>query len=237
MKKPLRDVAASVRQRLLTLAHASGQPDGELLDRYCIERRLYRLSRSPHREQFILKGAMLLTAWGGGVAQRVTRDADLSGFGDSSIPALQRTFREICATEVEEDGVQFDLGSIRAEEIRARAEYAGVRIELRAVLGGTVVPVQVDVGFGDAVRPAEITFPSLLDLPQPMLRAYARENFIAEKFEATNSRNTPPCHSSGPSMPRHSQAAWTPFPPTSLILDSPDTGGFILADGFESIIS
>ena len=225
-----------MRQRLLTLAHASGQPDGELLDRYCIERRLYRLSRSPHREQFILKGAMLLTAWGGGVAQRVTRDADLSGFGDSSIPALQRTFREICATEVEEDGVQFDLGSIRAEEIRARAEYAGVRIELRAVLGGTVVPVQVDVGFGDAVRPAEITFPSLLDLPQPMLRAYARENFIAEKFEATNSRNTPPCHSSGPSMPRHSQAAWTPFPPTSLILDSPDTGGFILADGFESII-
>ena len=213
MKKPLRDVAASLWQRRFTLAHDSGQPDGELLDRYCIERLLYRLSRSPHREQFILKGAMLVTAWGGGVAQRVTRDADLSGFGDSSIPALQRTFREICATEVEEDGVQFDLGSIRAEEIRARAEYAGVRIELRAVLGGAVVPVQVDVGFGDAVRPAEITFPSLLDLPQPMLRAYARENFIAEKFEATNSRNTPPCHSSGPSMPRHSHAAWTPSPP------------------------
>ena len=74
MKKPLRDVAPSMRQRLLTLAHASGQPDGELLDRCCIERRLYRLSRSPHRERFILKGAMLLTAWGGGVAQRVTRD-------------------------------------------------------------------------------------------------------------------------------------------------------------------
>ena len=55
MKKPLRDAAASVRQSLLTLAHASGQPDGELLDRYCIERRLYRLSRSRHRERFILK--------------------------------------------------------------------------------------------------------------------------------------------------------------------------------------
>ena len=220
MKKPLRDVAASMRQRLLTLAHASGQPDGELLDRYCIERRLYRLSRSPHRERFILKGAMLLTAWGGGVAQRVTRDAGLSGFGDSSIPALQRTFREICATELEEDGVQFNLRSIRAEEIRARAEYAGVRVELRAVLGGAVVPVPVDVGFGDAVRPTEITFPSLLDLPQPMLRAYARENSIAEKFEATNSRNTPPCHSSGPSMPRHGHAAWTRFPTTSLILNS-----------------
>ena len=184
MKKPLSNVAASVRQRLLTLAHASGQPNGELLDRYCIERLLYRLSRSPHREQFILKGAMLLTAWGGGVAQRVTRDADLLGFGDSSIPALRKRFQEICATEVEEDGVQFDLESIQAEEIRARAEYAGVRVELRADLGGAVVRVQVDVGFGDAVRPTEITFPSLLDFPRPSLRAYSRENSIAEKFEA-----------------------------------------------------
>ena len=62
MTKPLRNVAASVRDRLLKLAHASGVPNGELLDRYCIERLLYRLSRSPHRDQFILKGAMLLTA-------------------------------------------------------------------------------------------------------------------------------------------------------------------------------
>ena len=95
MKKPLRDVAASLWQRRFTLAHDSGQPDGELLDRYCIERLLYRLSRSPHREQFILKGAMLLTAWGGGVAQRSTRDAGLDPddrrsdlFGQTSHPDL-----------------------------------------------------------------------------------------------------------------------------------------------------
>lgn len=184
MKRPIRNVAASVRVRLLKLAHATGQPNGELLDRYCIERLLYRLSRSVHRDQFILKGAMLLTAWGGGVTQRVTRDADLLGFGDSSIPVLKKTFREICLTEVEDDGVQFDLDSIRADEIRAREEYAGVRVELRADLGGAVVRVQVDIGFGDAVRPTEIVFPSLLDFPKPSLRAYSRENSIAEKFEA-----------------------------------------------------
>jgi hypothetical protein len=80
--------------------------------------------------------------------------------------------------------VQFDLDSIRGEEIRARDEYAGVRVELRAGLGGAVVRVQVDVGFGDAVRPTEITFPSLLDFPRPSLRSYSRENSIAEKFEA-----------------------------------------------------
>lgn len=113
MKKPLRNVGASVRDRLLKLARTTGQPNGELLDRYCIERLLYRLARSHHRDRFILKGAMLLTAWGGGVTQRVTRDADLLGFGDSSVPALSRTFREICATEVEDDGVTFELDSIQ----------------------------------------------------------------------------------------------------------------------------
>ncbi len=184
MKKPLRNVAASVRERLLKMAHATGQPNGELLDRYCIERLLYRLSCSPHRDQFILKGAMLLTAWGGGVPQRVTRDADLLGFGDSTVPVLERTFREICTTEVEDDGVRFDIESIRGDEIRARAEYAGVRVELRAELGGASVRVQVDVGFGDAVRPTELTFPSLLDFPKPSLRAYTRENSIAEKLDA-----------------------------------------------------
>ena len=166
------------------MTHATGQPNGELLDRYCIERLLYRLSRSAHRDQFILKGAMLLTAWGGGIPQRVTRDADLLGFGDSSIPALEGKFREICAMEVKDDGERFGVDSIRGDEIRARDEYAGVRVELRADLGGAVVRIQVDVGFGDAVRPTEIIFPSLLDFPKPFLRAYTRESSVAEKFEA-----------------------------------------------------
>ena len=184
MKPPLRNVAASVRDRLLKLARATGQPNGELLDRYCIERLLYRLARSQHRDRFILKGAMLLTAWGGGVTQRVTRDADLLGFGDSSLPALSQTFREICATVVEDDGVTFELDSVQGEPIRALEEYVGLRIELRANLGGAIVRVQVDIGIGDAVRPTEITLPTLLDFPQPFLRAYNRENSLAEKFEA-----------------------------------------------------
>ena len=56
--------------------------------------------------------ARVLTAWGGGLTQRVTRDADLLGFGDSSIPVVTQTFREICATQVKNDGVQFDVDSI-----------------------------------------------------------------------------------------------------------------------------
>ena len=96
---------------------------------------------------------------------------------------LSQTFREICATGVEDDGVTFELDSIQGEQIRAHEEYVGLRIELRAILGGAVVRVQVDIGIGDAVRPSEITLPTLLDFPQPFLRAYTRENSLAEKFE------------------------------------------------------
>jgi len=184
MKKPLRNVGASVRDRLLKLARTTGQPNGELLDRYCIERLLHRLARSKHRDRFILKGALLLTAWGGGITQRVTRDADLLGLGDSSPAALSQTFREICATAVEDDGVTYELDSVQGEPIRAHEEYVGLRMNLQANLGGAIVRVQVDIGIGDAVHPTEITLPTLLDFPQPFLRAYTRENSIAEKFEA-----------------------------------------------------
>jgi len=184
MKAALRKVGASVRERLLRLAHETGQPNSDLLDRYCIERWLHRLSCSRHRERFILKGAMLLIAWGGGVPQRVTRDADLLGFGDGSIASVTDAFREICSVEVPDDGVVFDLESVQGDSIRAQDEYAGVRVQLRATLAGAVVGIQVDVGFGDAVHPTELVFPSLLDFLRPRLRAYPRESSIAEKFEA-----------------------------------------------------
>lgn len=62
-KAPPRDVGASVRQRLLNLSRASGQPFELLLTRYVLERLLYRLTRTPHRDRFVLKGPMLLTTW------------------------------------------------------------------------------------------------------------------------------------------------------------------------------
>jgi Nucleotidyl transferase AbiEii toxin, Type IV TA system len=78
-----RNVGASVRQRLLNLAHARGQPMELLLTRYALERLLHRLSVSPHRERFVLKGAMLLATWFD-EPHRATRDVDLLGFGDAA---------------------------------------------------------------------------------------------------------------------------------------------------------
>ncbi|MEO6277507.1 nucleotidyl transferase AbiEii/AbiGii toxin family protein [Roseateles sp.] len=178
------NVGASVRQRLLNLAHARGQPMELLLTRYTLERLLHRLSLSPHRDRFVLKGAMLLANWFD-EPHRATRDVDLLGFGDAAEDALLATFREIMSVEVD-DGVSFDLVGLRIEAIREELEYGGSRLRTTAALAGARIPITVDVGFGDAVEPGveDIDLPVLLDMPSPHLRAYPPETVIAEKFHA-----------------------------------------------------
>ena len=155
-----------------------------LLTRYALERLLHRLSLSPHRERFVLKGAMLLATWFD-EPHRATRDVDLLGFGDAAEDALLATFREIMAVEVD-DGVNFDLKGLRIEAIREEVEYGGSRLRTTAALAGARIPITVDIGFGDAVEPGveDIDLPVLLDMPSPHLRAYPPETVIAEKFHA-----------------------------------------------------
>lgn len=179
-----RNLGASVRQRLLNLAHARGQSMDLLLTRYALERLLHRLSLSPHRERFVLKGAMLLTTWFD-EPHRATRDVDLLGFGDSAHEALLGTFREVMAIEAD-DGVVFDLKGLGIEAIREDIEYGGSRLRTTAALAGARIPITVDIGFGDAVEPGveNIDLPVLLDMPSPHLRAYPPETVIAEKYHA-----------------------------------------------------
>ncbi|MGA3145533.1 MAG: nucleotidyl transferase AbiEii/AbiGii toxin family protein [Verrucomicrobiota bacterium] len=181
MKNP----AASVHARLAQRRTKTGEDYNVLLVRFTLERLLYRLSISKHREQFVLKGAMLFALWEPEM-HRATRDLDLLGFGRSTPERLADIFRELCNLEVEADGVDFDPRSVRCEDIRAQDEYAGIRVKLRATVGKAVVPLQVDVGFGDAlpVAPEEITFPVMLGMAAPKLRAYSRETVVAEKLEA-----------------------------------------------------
>ena len=166
-----RNVGASVRQRLLNLARARAQPMELLLTRYALERLLHRLSLSPHRERFVLKGAMLLATWFD-EPHRATRDVDLLGFGDAAQDALLGTFREIMAVEVD-DGVTFDLEGLRIEAIREEVEYGGSRLRTTAALAGARIPITVDIGFGHATEPGveDIDLPVLLDMPSPHLRA------------------------------------------------------------------
>lgn len=184
MGKPGRDIGASVRARLMNLARERGQVFDLLLTRYALERLLYRLSISAHRNRFVLKGAMLVTTWFDD-PHRPTRDLDLLGFGEPSSEAILAVWKEICAINAE-DGITFDGETLRVRLIREELEYGGLRLQTTAALAGARIHVTVDIGFGDAIEPGleEIDFPVLLDLPVPHLRAYARETVIAEKFQA-----------------------------------------------------
>jgi hypothetical protein len=180
-----RNLAASIRARLKQHADATKQEFNLTLTHYGLERLLYRLSISDHAPNFLLKGALLFSLWFD-QPHRPTRDADLLGFGSDDIASVVASFREICQISVE-DGIVFDPNSVKGALIRKETGYGGVRIDLLGHLENARIPLQVDIGFGDAVTPAPeaISYPVLLDdLPAPQLRAYPKYTVVAEKFHA-----------------------------------------------------
>jgi predicted nucleotidyltransferase component of viral defense system len=184
-----KNIVASVQARLVQRSRELGVEHQLTLARFGGERLLYRLSKSEFSDRFILKGAALLLLWLGETI-RPTKDIDLLGFGDTSADALKLVFVSLCAVEAPEDGLTFLPESIHVEAIREGQEYGGMRVKLMAMLGNVRIPLQVDVGAGDAVVPPPevLDYPSLLDLPRARIRAYRPETSIAEKTEAMVSR-------------------------------------------------
>lgn len=180
-----KDLAASVRARLMNIARDRTEDFQLVLSRYALERLLFRLSQSPYGDRFLLKGAMLFQLWTG-QPHRPTRDLDLLGRGEPSIQQFEQLFQRVCQQGVEEDGLLFHAETVRAEQIKEEDEYQGLRIKFDVHLGNARIPLQVDVGFGDAVTPGPqaITFPTLLQFPAPTLNAYPRETVVAEKYQA-----------------------------------------------------
>lgn len=190
-----RNLAASVRARLLNIAKADKTDFNQVLVRYALERFLYRLSQSAHADRFLLKGAMLFNLWYD-MPHRPTRDVDLLGFGPSDLESISQTFRDIVSV-VADDGIVFDPASVSVEEIRKAAGYAGARVIVSAELARARCKAQIDVGFGDAVTPGPVdaVYPVLIaDFPAPYLRTYPVYTVVAEKLHAieilgmTNSR-------------------------------------------------
>jgi len=179
------NLAASVHRRLLNLSRSTGEPFDLVLTKYTLERFLYRLGISEYRDRFILKGAMLFATWSES-PHRPTRDLDFLGYGDSSDRQLISAFQSICSINVESDGLIFDVENIRVEEIREQEEYDGRRVRFTAYLGGAQTPIQVDIGFGDAVTPeaSEIDYPTILDFPVPRIKAYPIQSVVSEKLQA-----------------------------------------------------
>lgn len=185
MNKPVVNLAASVRQRLLNFARERNEDFGLVLTKYGLERALYRIAQSKHRDLFVLKGALLFELW---TEQRYrpTRDADFLARGQNSPERFAAMFREICDANVQDDGVRFDATTVTAEHITEDADYEGIRVKFVGLLENARIPIQIDLGFGDVITPApvEAELPTLLGLPAPRLLTYPRESVIAEKFEA-----------------------------------------------------
>ncbi len=183
--RQITNLAASVRQKLLNLSREQGEVFEYVLNRYGTERLLYRISKSQHANQFVLKGAMLFQLWSDQL-HRPTRDLDLLGHGEPSPEKIAKILTELCELEVDDDGLVFDPESISVEQIKEDDVYQGIRAKLTAYLENARVNLQVDVGFGDAINPPpqEIDYPTLLDQAAPRIRSYPKETVVAEKFQA-----------------------------------------------------
>jgi Nucleotidyl transferase AbiEii toxin, Type IV TA system len=185
VSKPANDhQAESIRHRLRNLLRKRNEDMQFGLQRYAIERFLYRLGVSSHRDRFVLKGASLFALWGGSV-YRPTRDLDFTGYGSADEADVLAALREICMLSPADELI-FDPDTLNAEPIRDDSEYHGLRIRLAATLGTSRIPIQIDIGFGNAVEPSPqyADYPTLLDDPKPRIRTYPPEAVIAEKLHA-----------------------------------------------------
>lgn len=177
-------VAAAVRNALRARAKQEDRRVDELLQYYAMERFLYRLSISPERERFILKGALLLRVWDT-LDTRATRDIDMLGRLANDPSVIRGSIEQICAQDAPDDGVAFDTADLQLETITEDADYLGVRVRFLASIGSARQVMRLDVGFGDAALVQDdLVYPTLLDHPAPVLRGYAPESSIAEKYQA-----------------------------------------------------
>jgi len=178
-----KNIAASVRQRLLNRARTAERPFAELLQYYAMERFLFRLSQSEHARRFILKGALLLRTWGSAIG-RPTMDIDLSGRTSNDISAIQAQITDVIGV-ASNDGLVFDSKSLQVQRITEEAEYEGIRARFLGYLGTARITMQIDIGFGDVVfpEPTEVELPSVLDADPFTMLGYSRESAIAEKVE------------------------------------------------------
>ena len=180
----VKNIAQSVRQKLLNLARERQEDFDYVMRQYVMQRLLYRLSCSEYANQFLLKGALLFWIWNEDF-HRPTRDIDLLSFGDNDVTHLLDVFRQVVALD-EDDGLFFDVNSLSGIEIKEDADYSGVRLTGFANLTKARIPFQIDIGYGDAVIPAaeKVELPTFLDFPSPQLKVYPVYTVIAEKFQA-----------------------------------------------------
>jgi predicted nucleotidyltransferase component of viral defense system len=185
-KREIKDLGASVRARLTNIAKETKRDFDAILLQYFQERFLYRLSISPYRSAFVLKGALLFLVYGMPFF-RPTKDVDfLVRSKSKAIGTIKGMIRDIARIDVE-DGVTFLPESVSLENVMGDADYEGIRAKIHGSLDKARKTLQIDIAFGDVLvgGPIEMEFPLLLaDQPAPRLKVYSNESAIAEKFQS-----------------------------------------------------
>ena len=185
-RKPVKNIPASVKQKLLNISRKDKQPFNELIQYYSMERFLYRLSQSDHVDSFILKGALALQVRK--VEKfRPTMDIDISKKRDSEISEIMEQIKNILSVKVAEDGIVFHPKSLKLEDIKRDTPYKGLRILFLGTLDSVKINMQIDISFRDVIFPEpeeKMSFPCILDFPAPKLLCYSLESIVAEKLEA-----------------------------------------------------
>ena len=113
-------------------------------------------------------------------------DIDLEGRVNNQLDHINEVVGAVCEVDVEPDGMSFNRAAIEVSRIKEDADYEGVRVQFQGTLARARIPMQLDIGFGDVITPGptDIDYPSLLDFPASVLRAYPKETVVAEKLEA-----------------------------------------------------
>lgn len=183
----IKNYGKSIRARLLNVAKQEEVFYQTILTRYFQERLLYRISQTRYRENFYLKGGALMYAYER-FAARPTLDIDFLGTHISNDgERVAEAFREICAVDCKEDGVQFACDKIETQNITEFKDYHGIRLSIPVTMDTIAQVLTMDVGFGDVVtpHPVALDYPLLLEgLPEASILAYSTETVIAEKMHA-----------------------------------------------------
>lgn len=181
----MKNIDQSVKDRLKNIVRETGKDFNFISIQYMQERFLARLEKSKYRDNFVLKGALLLLAYKIPVV-RPSKDIDFLGEQTSNnIDHIRSAIGSIADIDLN-DGVVFDPDTLEIEQITEDAEYGGLRVKIWATVGGDRRRLQIDIGFGDKIvdGPIDMDYPSLLEYPAPNIKVYSLESAVAEKFEA-----------------------------------------------------
>ena len=177
-----------LKDKVRNMARGDSAKAQLLIRNYGMERFLERVSLSEHRDNFILKGGMLVSAMVG-LENRATMDIDTS---IRNMPldtiAAKVMVEEIIAVPVD-DNIRFEINDFGT--IMDDAEYSGVRISLNAFLDATRIPLKIDISTGDAITPAAVNYQYKLMFEERYITlwAYNLETVLAEKIETVLSRS------------------------------------------------